>query len=427
MALTGGGLPRPRRPPCGGGGAADQLHHLVDPHRSRPADWLTAVTVAAKTCVDANVASTASFMLEDTQAWLAARRLPARLVEPRRQEHCRRRLARGIAVNTHALWYATRGFGVVSLLLLTVIVVLGVAGATRWPSVRWPRFVVGGTPPQPHAARARLHRAARDHHRARRLCADLPLQHDLPLHFFLPPDLARPRSRRVRPLARAHDHEPPCGMRIGYSALARAPLRGGLALWPIALVHGLGTGSDHVRVWMQVVAATCIACGGRLRCPLARRGWSSDGRGDRHSGHGHRIGRADDHRWLVPGRDRRSPGGRHAQEHAVVARARTTSGTPTTRRWASVVSLPTSAFTTRVQRSRATVVAGCQRSRDVDVSHTDERHRSGRPLDAVLQGAPIDGGWVSMTASGASYGPAAIPDAYVGKIVGPHGTQIRLS
>jgi hypothetical protein len=44
-----------------------------------------------------------------------------------------------------------------------------------------------------------------------------------------------------------------------------------------------------------------------------------------------------------------------------------------------------------------------------------------------LQGAPIDGGGVSMTASGASYGPNAFPDAYVGKIVGLQGTQILLS
>jgi hypothetical protein len=32
-----------------------------------------------------------------------------------------------------------------------------------------------------------------------------------------------------------------------------------------------------------------------------------------------------------------------------------------------------------------------------------------------------------MTASGASYGPAAFPDAYVGKIAGLQGTRILLS
>jgi thiamine biosynthesis lipoprotein len=36
--------------------------------------------VASQTCVDANIASTASFLLEDAPAWLEARRLPARLV-----------------------------------------------------------------------------------------------------------------------------------------------------------------------------------------------------------------------------------------------------------------------------------------------------------------------------------------------------------
>src|SRR6476660_6581081 len=62
----------------------------------------------------------------------------------RRQGRPDRWLAGGRGVSSHALWFATRGFGVVSLLLLTAIVVLGVAGATRWRSTRWPRFVVAG-------------------------------------------------------------------------------------------------------------------------------------------------------------------------------------------------------------------------------------------------------------------------------------------
>ena len=44
-----------------------------------------------------------------------------------------------------------------------------------------------------------------------------------------------------------------------------------------------------------------------------------------------------------------------------------------------------------------------------------------------LQGEPIAGGGVAMTASGASYGPAAFPDAYVGKIVALEGTRIALA
>jgi len=59
-----------------------ELHHIVDPRTGRPAitPWRT-VTVAAGSCVDANVASTAAVVLgEEAPAWLAARGLAARLV-----------------------------------------------------------------------------------------------------------------------------------------------------------------------------------------------------------------------------------------------------------------------------------------------------------------------------------------------------------
>ncbi len=62
------------------GGA--RLHHLIDPVIGAPAHtcWRTA-SVAAASCVDANIASTAAvIMSEAAVAWLEHRRLPARLV-----------------------------------------------------------------------------------------------------------------------------------------------------------------------------------------------------------------------------------------------------------------------------------------------------------------------------------------------------------
>lgn len=59
-----------------------ELHHIIDPRTGRPAEtpWRT-VSVAASTCLDANVASTAAVVLgDDAQNWLAERALPARLV-----------------------------------------------------------------------------------------------------------------------------------------------------------------------------------------------------------------------------------------------------------------------------------------------------------------------------------------------------------
>lgn len=58
------------------------LHHIVDPRTGRPADgpWRT-VTVVAGTCVDANIAATASIVRgPDAPTWLEAIGLPARLV-----------------------------------------------------------------------------------------------------------------------------------------------------------------------------------------------------------------------------------------------------------------------------------------------------------------------------------------------------------
>ncbi|GLZ39466.1 FAD:protein FMN transferase [Actinokineospora sp. NBRC 105648] len=62
--------------------AGRQVHHVIDPRTGRSAEvvWRT-VSVAAKSCVDANTASTAAIVLgAQAPAWLADRRLPALLV-----------------------------------------------------------------------------------------------------------------------------------------------------------------------------------------------------------------------------------------------------------------------------------------------------------------------------------------------------------
>lgn len=61
------------------------VHHIVDPRTGESADpcWRT-VSVAAKSCVDANTASTASIILGlEALDWLESRGLPARLVSSR--------------------------------------------------------------------------------------------------------------------------------------------------------------------------------------------------------------------------------------------------------------------------------------------------------------------------------------------------------
>jgi thiamine biosynthesis lipoprotein len=82
VAIVSGGLATSgtavRRWRTNRGGA----HHVIDPRSRRPAatPWRT-VTVAAATCLDANLAATTALVLGASGAdWLAARHLPARLV-----------------------------------------------------------------------------------------------------------------------------------------------------------------------------------------------------------------------------------------------------------------------------------------------------------------------------------------------------------
>ena len=83
ISLRGGGLATSsttvRRWGAPGEGAR---HHILDPRRGAPADevWRT-VSVAAASCVDANIASTAAIVRgAGAPEWLAAAGLPARLV-----------------------------------------------------------------------------------------------------------------------------------------------------------------------------------------------------------------------------------------------------------------------------------------------------------------------------------------------------------
>jgi len=49
-----------------------------------------------------------------------------------------------VLVTSRAIWYAMRASGVVSLLLLSGVMVLGLGTVNRWRPARRPRFVTAG-------------------------------------------------------------------------------------------------------------------------------------------------------------------------------------------------------------------------------------------------------------------------------------------
>jgi methionine sulfoxide reductase heme-binding subunit len=160
------------------------------------------------------------------------------------------------AAGPSAYWYLTRSTGAVSLLLLTGTVALGVLDVRRWSSAGWPRFVIDA-----------LHR------NVALLALAFVLVHVLTsvLDSFAsisPLDAVVPFVGSYRPLwlglgAVAFD----LLLAVTLTSLARGRLGYrswravhwlSYASWPVALLHGLGTGSDVQTTWLQALTLICL-------------------------------------------------------------------------------------------------------------------------------------------------------------------------
>jgi methionine sulfoxide reductase heme-binding subunit len=156
-----------------------------------------------------------------------------------------------------AFWYLTRATGAAALVLLTLTLVLGVVNVERFASPRFPRFVVDGW----HRTISLL------------VCVLLAIHIGTTVLDGYAPirlvDAVVPFLSVYRPLW------------LGLGALAldllvalvvTSLLRGRIgvrtwraihwaayACWPLAFLHGLGTGSDVRPGWMTWVALGCAA------------------------------------------------------------------------------------------------------------------------------------------------------------------------
>jgi DMSO/TMAO reductase YedYZ heme-binding membrane subunit len=162
------------------------------------------------------------------------------------------------AAGPSAYWFLARGTGAVALLLLTASVVLGVLGAVRFDAgPRWPRFTIDA-----------LHRDVS------LLVIVFLVLHVLVsvLDSFAPVsllDAVIPFRSTYRPfwlglgavsfdLLLALVITSLMRRRLGYRSW-RAIHWLAYASWPIAVFHGLGTGSDTMSWWMLALTGACVA------------------------------------------------------------------------------------------------------------------------------------------------------------------------
>jgi sulfoxide reductase heme-binding subunit YedZ len=172
-------------------------------------------------------------------------------------------------MSVDALWYLSRGSGLVTLVLLTVVVVLGIGTRNGRPAFGLPQFGV-----------AALHRNASLLSIAFLGVHVVTLLFD-PYAQLRLVDLLIPFQGAYRPLW------------VGFGTLASDLLlalvatsllrqRLGLrrwrlvhwlayAAWPVALLHALGAGTDATTAWLRAIA---LLCGGAALAALAWR-WAA--------------------------------------------------------------------------------------------------------------------------------------------------------
>jgi len=161
-----------------------------------------------------------------------------------------------VTVGPSVYWYLTRASGTVSLILLTASVVIGIAAIARVRGPGVPRFVVDG-----------VHRTA-----------SLLAVAFLAVHIITSVldsfasislvDAVIPFVGSYRPLwlglgTVAFD----LLLAVAITSLVRdrmghATWRGvhwlAYLAWPVAVVHGLGTGSDVHQSWLQLITVACV-------------------------------------------------------------------------------------------------------------------------------------------------------------------------
>ena len=158
---------------------------------------------------------------------------------------------------TQAFWFLTRGTGAVSLLMLTGVVVLGIAGSVGWERRRWPRFITQGL----HRNLSLLAVAFLGVH-----VATAVFDGYAPIRWV---DVIVPFGGSYRPvwlglgavgfdLLLALVITSLVRVRLGYRSW-KAIHWLAYACWPVALVHGLGTGTDTSAAWMLALDAACVA------------------------------------------------------------------------------------------------------------------------------------------------------------------------
>ncbi len=166
------------------------------------------------------------------------------------------------------LWFASRGSGIVSLILLTAVGVLGLLAVAGWQRPGWPRFLTADL-----------------HNNLALLAVAFVAVHIV--SAVIDPFTSLGISAAVIPFASSYR---PLWVGLGVisvylviAMIATSLLRERMgqrawravhwvayAAWPLAVAHALGSGSDAFSGWFMAIAAMCVLA---ISAALSARIW----------------------------------------------------------------------------------------------------------------------------------------------------------
>ena len=339
------------------------------------------------------------------------------------------------ATSSQLLWYTTRATGVVALVLLTGSVVLGVLTSVRFGTAGWPRFTFQD-----------LHR------RVSLLSVVFVALHVVTTvtDSFAPIGWLSALVPFTSPYRRLWLGLGTASVDVLLAVTVSSLLRRWVstrtwralhwlayASWPLAIVHGLGTGTDpHLR-WMVLLTVACVAT------VLGAVGWRvvagwpvMAGRRVAVSSVG-LVAVVALAAWTITGPLRPGWAARAGTPRALLAGARvaSTPSTHTGRPSPPSSTVPTTApaaasFPSPPYQASLTGTI-TQRPLSASTVEVDIATRTSGALDAlvhvVITGTGDGAGGVAMQQSEATFGPPGAPSRYRGRIVELEGTHMVLA
>jgi Ferric reductase like transmembrane component len=333
-------------------------------------------------------------------------------------------IAAAAASGPSAYWYLTRGTGVIALILLTVSVALGVADVRRMRTATMPRFVVDAV-----------------HRNASLLAVAFLFVHIVTslLDSFAPIkliDAIVPFASAYRPLwlglgTIASDLMIAVALtsvlrrRLGYGAW-RATHWLAYASWPVAVIHGLGTGSDVKTSWMLVITGVCVIVVIVAVVARVTDGWPAHAGARATALVASALVPIGLLAWLPSGPLAAGWAKRAGTPSSLLVSSAASGGGGSAAAGGSGSAGSSAASTSFTAQASGTVRQGqtADGSDEVDISLA----LAGQQLSALdirIVGQAINGGGISMTSSQATLGTASNTSKYRGTITALNGTNIH--